>query len=325
MRDLSLTGGVEALANGPSAGAATELLQLRNKLAHALQTSLDTDTLIGLFFNHSRALVTYNGLRFSTSPGDNHPIDFGRQATHQCHYTLRLPDHYLGEITFYRRRRFSDDEQQTLETLLASLAFPLRNAQQYQKALQLALIDPLTCVGNRAALDNALERERQLLMRKGEPFALILLDIDHFKDINDQHGHRRGDKVIRAVADTIDQVSRGTDMTFRYGGEEFALLLSGTGAAGALITAERLRRAIEALYIAHDDAIIRPTVSLGVSACFNANESAGCLIDRADLALYRAKATGRNRTSCEPPIPEVGLAMNTEVAATKLTPLNSRS
>lgn len=310
MRDLSLTGSAEALANSSSVGVATELLQLRTKLAHALQTSLDTDTLISLFYKHSQAMIAYSGLRFTTKAGHNNPINFGRQATHQCHYTMRLPNHYLGEITFFRRQRFSDDDQQTLETLLASLAFPLRNAQQYHEALQLALIDPLTRVGNRAALDAGLERERQLLMRKGEPFALILLDIDRFKHINDQHGHLRGDKVICAVADTINQVSRGTDMTFRYGGEEFALLLSGTGAAGALITAERLRRAIEALYIAHDDATIRPTVSLGVSACLDANESAGCLIDRADRALYRAKEAGRNRTSCEPPIPEVSVVMS---------------
>ncbi|WP_049721961.1 GGDEF domain-containing protein [Gilvimarinus polysaccharolyticus] len=311
MRDLSSIGSTEALTNSSQIGdLANELLQLRTKLAHALQTSLDTSTLIGLFFKHSQNMIAYNGLRFVSQLENVEPINFGRHATHQCHYTMRLPNHYLGDITFYRRHRFSDEEQQTLETLLASLAFPLRNAQQYHDALKLALIDPLTHVGNRSALDTALERERQLLMRKGEPFALILLDIDLFKQINDRHGHRRGDEVICAVADTITQVSRGTDMTFRYGGEEFALLLSGTGAAGALITAERLRRAIEAICIAHDETVIRPTVSLGVTACLDANEAVGRVIDRADLALYRAKAAGRNRSSCEPPNPEMSALMS---------------
>ncbi|WP_339898653.1 GGDEF domain-containing protein [uncultured Gilvimarinus sp.] len=310
MRDLSSTSGVAALASSP---AATELLQLRTKLAHALQTSLDSNTIIRLFFEHAQPLIGFNGLRYCASTaGSEQPLQLGRQATHQCHYTMRLADHRLGELTFYRRQRFSESEQQTLETLLASLAFPLRNAQQYQEALQLALIDPLTRVGNRTALDNALERERQLLMRKGEPFALILIDIDHFKQINDQHGHRRGDKVIRVVADTIDHVSRGTDMTFRYGGEEFALLLSGTGAAGALITAERLRSAVEALHITHDEAIIRPTISLGISACLDAKETAGALIDRADRALYRAKKSGRNRSSCEPPVPELARLVHSD-------------
>lgn len=304
MRDMSLIGGAEALANTPSGGAAaSDLLQRRAKLAHALQTSLDTDTLIGLFFKHTQELINYSGLRFVATDEHGETINLGRHTTHRCHYNMRLPEHDLGGITFYRTKRFSDAEQQILETLLASLVFPLRNAQLYEQALRLALIDPLTRVGNRTALNTALERERQRLLRKGEPFALILLDIDHFKDINDQYGHRRGDKVICAVANTIEQVSRHTDMTFRYGGEEFALLLSGTSSAGALITAERLRRAIEALCISHEEAFIRPTVSLGVSACIDAQEAAGGLIDRADLALYRAKAAGRNSSCCEPPAP----------------------
>ncbi|WP_052481126.1 GGDEF domain-containing protein [Gilvimarinus agarilyticus] len=312
MRDLSSSGGIQALSNGPAVNAAAaELLQSRTKLAHALQTSLDTHTIIRLFFEHAQGMVNFSGLRYCANSGSQEEaLQIGRQSTHQCHYTMRLADQRLGELTFYRRQRFSEPEQQTLETLLASLAFPLRNAQQYQDALQLALIDPLTRVGNRTALDNALERERQLLIRNGEPFALILIDIDHFKHINDQHGHRRGDKVICTVAETIDQVSRGTDMTFRYGGEEFALLLSGTGASGALISAERVRRAIEALHITHDEAIIRPTISLGVSACINAEETAGLLVDRADLALYRAKASGRNRSCCEPPVPDLASVVN---------------
>lgn len=309
MRDTLPTHSAEALNSAPLDPLASQRQQLRNELVHALQTSLDPNTLVELFYRHSKACIDYNGLRFS-GPGRRQPTDLGQHAKHQCHYRLRLPDSDLGEMTFYRRRRFSEQEQQTLESLLGTLAFPLRNALQYQTVLKQSLVDPLTQLGNRAALNNTLERERQQLLRKKEPFSLILLDIDHFKAINDQHGHVCGDEVIKAIAATIEQISRGTDMAFRYGGEEFALLLSNTSAAGALVTAERLRRAIAGLRLSHHTETIRPHVSLGVSACVNANETATRLIERADRALYQAKAGGRNRTCCEPPMAKIPIHLN---------------
>jgi diguanylate cyclase (GGDEF)-like protein len=309
MRDTLPTHSAQALTPAPHDTSASPLQSLRHELIQALQTSLDPNTLVELFYRHSKAMVDYHGLRFS-GPEQRQPTDLGHHANHQCHYRLRLPDSDLGEMTFYRRRRFSEQEQQTLESLLGTLAFPLRNALQYQTVLKQSLVDPLTQLGNRTALNNTLERERQQLLRKKEPFALVLLDIDHFKAINDQYGHVCGDEVIKAIAATIEQISRGTDMAFRYGGEEFALLLSNTGAAGALVTAERLRRAIAGLLLNDHKETIRPNVSLGVSACLDANETATSLIERADRALYQAKAGGRNRTCCEPPMAEVPSHLN---------------
>lgn len=301
MRDLSQTSSAEALNGGLFSDplATSALLDVRTRLAHALQTTLDTGELLSLFFRYSRQLVDYNGLSYESESCGKFKL--GHRAVHRCLYNMTLPDADLGSVTFFRKTRFSDDEQKSLETLLASLAFPLRNAQQYRQAMQMALVDPLTRVGNRAAMEKALEREHQLLQRNGKPFALLMVDIDHFKQVNDRFGHGCGDQVIAKVAKTIEQVSRSTDMTFRYGGEEFALLLSATGAAGALITAERLRRAIEKLKIRHADTAIAPTASIGVSACVDPAEPLTALVERADRALYSAKRAGRNRSCCEAP------------------------
>lgn len=300
MPDLSSGTGSEALASELISDqlANSALLEVRTRLAHALQISLDAKELLSLFYKHSQQLVEYHGLVYESD--ELGKLRIGQRSLHRCHYTLSLPESDLGEITFYRKSRFSEAQQLMLETLLASLAFPLNNAKKYQQAMKMALVDPLTGVGNRSALSTALDREHQLLKRNGSAFALIMLDIDHFKQINDKYGHSRGDDVLKLVAQTVEEVSRASDMTFRYGGEEFALLLSGTGAAGGLITAERLRRAVEKLSVRAGNGLIQPTISLGVSACMDAAEPLDALLERADRALYDAKRKGRNRSCCEP-------------------------
>ncbi|WP_020210412.1 GGDEF domain-containing protein [Gilvimarinus chinensis] len=306
MQDVSHTGTNSAVQrlNGAlateSASTGT-FLETRTRLAHALQTSLNANELVSLFHRHAHRLINYSGLVFQNV--NEEEIQIGRKAVHSCHYNLNLPNTTLGSICFYSKQRFSTSDQQCLETLLGSLAFPLLNAQKYQNALRMALIDPLTQIGNRAALDKALEREHQLLQRSGQVFALLMIDIDHFKEINDKYGHAVGDKILSEVAMKIENVSRSTDMTFRFGGEEFGVILSSTGAAGALITAERVRRAIEQMQVSHKNLRINTTVSIGVSACMHAEESLSLLIERADTALYNAKRSGRNRSCCETPPP----------------------
>lgn len=273
----------------------------RIRLAQALQTSLDTRQLLALLFRHIQPLVAVGGIAFRPKSADKQHFSVGRKAAHCCHYRLNLPQMYLGEITFYRKERFSDAEQISLETLLASLVYALRNAALYEQALAQALTDPLTGVGNRAALDTAIRREYELLRRNRNTFALLMIDIDNFKQINDRYGHSSGDRVLCAVADTITEICRASDMVFRYGGEEFAVLLTAASASGGLITAQRLRRGIASLAIADGDNVITPTVSIGVSACCQAEEPVDALFDRADRALYQAKSKGRDAVCCTPP------------------------
>jgi diguanylate cyclase (GGDEF)-like protein len=177
--------------------------------------------------------------------------------------------------------------------MLAGLLYPLRNTLLYQQALQSATTDPLTGVKNRVAMESAMKRELGLANRHGHNLSLILLDLDHFKAVNDQYGHLIGDQVLRAVATVAEDTIRDSDMIFRFGGEEFLVLLHGTQLSGAALLAERMRRRIEGLEI-FPDLDMRITASLGV-VTMHEDESAETMFMRVDNAMYRAKNNGRNR------------------------------
>jgi len=162
----------------------------------------------------------------------------------------------------------------------------------------LASTDALTGLANRRMFDTTLRKEWFRALRDGSPLALLMIDIDHFKPLNDRYGHQVGDAYLAAVAQIIERsVRRAGDLAARYGGEEFAIVLPGTTAAGALETAEAIRRAVGA---ASFEAIVRGgvpiTVSIGAAATVPiAGGGAAALLHSADAALYQAKRNGRNR------------------------------
>ncbi|QNB00899.1 MULTISPECIES: diguanylate cyclase [unclassified Massilia] len=172
-----------------------------------------------------------------------------------------------------------------------------RNAELEQALLriqELAMHDELTGVFNRRFLMETIRAEKLRADRTGEVFTVALLDVDHFKSVNDRFGHLAGDRVLQAIARTASGALRQTDYFGRYGGEEFALLLTSTDAASARVTAERVREAIAALSLADIAPGFRVTVSIGIAeAC--PDESNEMTFKRADDALYRAKEAGRNR------------------------------
>lgn len=265
---------------------------LRHKLTHALQTTLDLQSLLEIFVKHLATQVEIGGLSYRHASRGIH-LSLGRDNLHHCDYRLITPRDNLGEIRFNRAKRFSEPEMACIESLLGSLIYPLRNALQYKDALQAALHDPLTGTGNRVAMDTAVRRELQLASRYNQPLTLMMVDLDHFKQINDSYGHAVGDEVLHEVAQTLMLVARATDMTFRYGGEEFAILLSNTDLAGAGIIAERLRQAIESLEIEQGDQRLKVSASFGL-ASYRDGDSVKDLFEQADRALYRAKDQGRN-------------------------------
>lgn len=150
--------------------------------------------------------------------------------------------------------------------------------------------DPLTGVRNRRALDECLASLLALRHRYNQPFTVVILDVDHFKKINDELGHLSGDHVLRAVATLLDQAVRETDTVARFGGEEFVVVLPQTDLAGAAIFAERLRQMVSAQTLEG----VRVTVSMGLATPLEAETAAGVLT-RADEALYQAKRAGRDR------------------------------
>lgn len=166
---------------------------------------------------------------------------------------------------------------------------------------QLIHTDRLTNINNRGYWEENLEQEFQRCKRSSTPSSLLMIDIDHFKQINDRYGHVAGDEVLRAVAQQIKHSQRTTDQSGRYGGEEFAIILPDTNAQKALLAAERLRKKISELPFEWEEQLLHVTVSMGISE-FNASMfTCQSWIDHADTALYAAKAQGRNCCVMAPP------------------------
>jgi diguanylate cyclase len=163
-----------------------------------------------------------------------------------------------------------------------------------RRVAALSTIDGLTQILNREHWERAAELEVHRCRRMGHSAALMMIDIDHFKAINDSHGHAAGDAAIRAVADILRDSLRKNDVPGRYGGEEFGVVLPGIGAAGAAATAERIRKRIESAVLESHHGV-RATASIGFAALDRADADASAWIGRADRALYRAKQAGRNR------------------------------
>lgn len=157
---------------------------------------------------------------------------------------------------------------------------------------QMARSDALTGLGNRMAAAERLTAEYQRFRRSHAPYAVLLMDADHFKRVNDTYGHAVGDQVLQQIAATLHSVARTTDFAARYGGEEFLLLLPDTDAEGTMVLAERVRTAISA---ASDTVAGVITVSIGAASAQEEDDTHETIVQRADEALYRAKANGRNR------------------------------
>ncbi|HEX8071942.1 MAG TPA: diguanylate cyclase [Pyrinomonadaceae bacterium] len=173
-----------------------------------------------------------------------------------------------------------------------------------------AFTDHLTGLANRRRFERQLAREVARTRRYGRPFCLLLVDIDHFKRVNDTHGHDAGDEALRLVANTLQAGTRGIDTAARIGGEEFALILPETDRARGLEVAERLRQEVGATEI---PAAGRLTVSIGLAECADGHCEARTLYTAADAALYEAKRAGRDRVHCAPadaapnPAPALGV------------------
>lgn len=181
-------------------------------------------------------------------------------------------------------------------SVLAALAVnALETAWEFAESSRRSRTDPLTGLWNRRQFDEQLERVLTETDRFGGACALVLADLDHFKHINDTHGHAAGDAVLRSVAAALRDGIRTVDLCARIGGEEIALILPQTARGGAVDLAERLRQRIEALTVSHGDASIRVTVSIGLAIYEAGSGAKATLFKRADDKLYEAKRTGRNR------------------------------
>lgn len=192
-------------------------------------------------------------------------------------------------------------EIETLRKLTEQCKITIQKASAYSETVKHATIDALTGLNNRRQCDFRLEQETSIVKRTDRKLSVLLIDIDHFKKINDTHGHSVGDYILKEVARIIDQTCRNYDISGRYGGEEFVIISPNTTLKGGKILAERLTKFISqeiftiSNYIGSQSDTLTVTVSIGVAEYFSTFEKNTQVYENADIALYKAKKNGRNR------------------------------
>ena len=171
----------------------------------------------------------------------------------------------------------------------------VRLKQNQQELEKLAVTDSLTRLANRKQIMTSLKTHIENYRRYAAEFSLLMMDIDHFKEVNDTHGHLMGDMVLVQVAEIFNKVLRSMDVAGRYGGEEFLVILGQTTVQSAMLTAERIRQAVEHYPFVYQDIELHITISTGVTGIISGDDTDNTLISRADKALYEAKTRGRNQ------------------------------
>lgn len=275
----------------------TDVTNMSIHVMGVLQSTLELEKLIELFDDELSAVVPHEHLSYENQE-EGIKLDIGKTGRHRSTYGLVLFGKKMGELSISRNNKFVEVEIHKIESLISALIYPLRNALLYKQAVEKAYIDPLTGLNNRAAFDKSIEQEVDLAKRHGHVISLMMLDIDKFKQINDNYGHLVGDAVLKSFSDCIMNCMRSSDIIFRYGGEEFVILLRNTQISGAKLLAERMRKSIEEMTFEYDNINLNTSVSIGVSE-LRENDTKLKLIERADELLYKAKENGRNQVATD--------------------------
>ena len=201
----------------------------------------------------------------------------------------------LGVIVLATTGTFERDDVELVDHLRVDLGLAVNNALAHDRLERLAAIDPLTDAYNRRFGLGRLREEYSRAVRAEAPFGILMVDIDHFKAVNDTYGHLVGDRVLRAVAGACRRVVREGDVLVRYGGEEFLVLLPGAGRDDVLQIGERIRRAVSETTVEDGASRLNVTVSVGATTFRDTVETPDALVALADRALYEAKDGGRDR------------------------------
>jgi diguanylate cyclase (GGDEF)-like protein len=267
----------------------------------------DVDDLVGSRFAHNAGLVAMVVQNRCPLPyrGDYEPerqIVLSKRLAWPNHPSLLvLPllihERALGTLILGAKRRhaFGDSARPTLEVLASHLAVSLSNARMVHKLEAMATTDGMTGLFNKRAMLEAATSKIAAAARFGRKLALLVVDIDFFKKVNDAHGHDIGDLVIRGLGDILKRQRRTSDVVARFGGEEFVLLCEQTEEAGALLLAERIREEFGKTRFRIPNGMLSVTCSVGVSIFPDAGKDWESLFKTADEALYVSKRSGRNR------------------------------
>jgi len=211
---------------------------------------------------------------------------------------LNAGDRILGTLVAGARRRTSlgEDALRMLEVIAQQAGQAVLRAQLFEQTERMATTDGLTGLLNHRAFQAKADEALAQARRYGRSCAVLLADVDHFKSVNDTHGHPVGDLVLKGVAQILREKARDTDVVARYGGEEFAIIMPETDGKGAQVIAERIREAVQQKIFLTELGPLHVTLSLGIAAAQEDGNTKQALIDLADQCLYVAKRNGRNRS-----------------------------
>ena len=285
---------IVALDPRPDEKVESSRTYLRNlELSASLGVNLEVLPVVEGFVGQVQAELPVSGFHYHSDPLGL-TASQGERADYQATYRLSDNGVDLGEMTLFQKSRFSSVNLAELEDMLCALISPLRNAHKYELALKSAYRDPLTGLGNRNGLEALLPREVELARRHNQSMAVMVMDLDGLKAVNDSYGHDVGDQVIRAAGEVIRNAMRTTDMVYRYGGDEFVGALMHTDAKGAEDVCERIRQGVA--NIGMTQAINAEVhVSIGLTM-LGENDDFDSVFKRADETMYQAKKNGRNQT-----------------------------
>lgn len=230
--------------------SSTREVQTNTKsLLESLQTTLEMEQMLSIFAQHVMPLRVCKSLKFIT---DDSAFTLMNQESrvesdsvlHQHTALLYADDHYLGQLVYTLRQPLSAATRRSLDSLHRQLTFPLRNAIVYGRTRQQAIRDYLTGLGNRSYLEEVLQHALYQQQRASFPCGLMLIDLDGFKDVNDQYGHQQGDQVLTAFSELLSSQLRDCDQLFRFGGDEFVVILEETSLVGVQYAFSRLQAAL---------------------------------------------------------------------------------
>ncbi len=259
-------------------------------LVRALQVSLDPGTLLGIFSDILRYALPHEGLSFVHPEFAAHVGDGGFFT---CDWPLQADGHAVGQLRVHSCEAPDAQGIGLLTRITPLLAQPMNNALTCERLRRHAREDALTGLLNRAALERILPREISLAHRESKLLSVLMIDIDHFKQVNDCWGHALGDRALALTAEVLRECLRQSDLAFRYGGEEFVAALPDTGLSGACQAAERILESLRTHSRQRLPQLITASIGVATIEAGGANDSAG-LLQRADRGLYLAKAQGRD-------------------------------
>ena len=258
-------------------------------LVSQLQTTLDLQQQLNIVSMAAGKVLPLSSLTVKTAVG-NFTASGSCAADFEHKSVLVLNQQCLAELIYHSDYAFTPMIQRELLLLESEWLFALRNALVVSRLQQMALKDTLTGLGNRRFFDDSFDKAVQLAKRHNVSCALILLDLDNFKQVNDTAGHSAGDEVLLAVADCLRDTLRVTDSLFRFGGDEFAVLLSGHDTDSAELVARRLVKVINQHYLCQQYSV---SASAGLSVLRD-EQNARQFFSSADSALYQAKEAGKS-------------------------------